>query len=63
MVFYYTHRSVPFSAIIRETSSLSDGNKGSYPKSDIMQKVKDLGGFHWEIFADLERSVWKRISQ
>lgn len=32
MIFYYTHRSVPFSAVIRETSSLCRWKQSQLPK-------------------------------
>lgn len=37
-----THRPVPCSTIIREASSVANGNKYRHPELDNVQKVKNL---------------------
>ena len=45
MTFCYTHRSVPCSAIIREASSGTDGNKYRDSQSGLTQGVRKFGTF------------------
>ena len=51
MTFYFTHRSVPHSAIVREIPPAEDGNKSRDTQSDNMQRVRDLGALSskWDI--------------
>ena len=52
MAFYYSHRLVHCSAIIRETSSCSKGNKYRNSDPDNVQRVRDLGipSHNWDVF-------------
>ena len=65
MTFYYTHRSVLCSAIIRELPPTANGNKYRDPRPDIMQRLRDLGTLwpKWDVSIKSLPSGFRELSE